>query len=91
LSEIYWNEVATRKQLKKRAYRVNKRGRTSNTPPKMAPFNYAINREWYEAHKDLPKHRLALLDWLSYLAPDEWEYDDGTFADDEDDEADEED
>jgi hypothetical protein len=83
LSEIYWDKIASCNQLRKRALRVDKRGRTSNTPLKKVPFNYAINREWYEVHKDLAKYHLALSDWLSYLAPNGWEDNDGTFADDE--------
>jgi hypothetical protein len=91
LSDIYWNKLASRNQLKKRARRVDKRGCVSNTLPKKVPLNYAVNREWYKAHKDLAKYRLLLSDWLRYPATDDWEHDNGTFADDEaNDEADNE-
>lgn len=44
--------------------------RMGNRIPVVAPFDVGINREWYEAHKDLPKSWVLMGDWFEWGNPE---------------------
>lgn len=48
-------------------------GCTSDRAPMVAPYNFGIDRVWYDAHKALQPYRIALRDWYQYPAPQGFE------------------
>ncbi|GBE85371.1 hypothetical protein SCP_0705580 [Sparassis crispa] len=49
--------------------RVYSETRSSDHPPAIAPFNFGINREWYEKHKDTYPNSVLLHDWYTFGDP----------------------
>lgn len=70
LWELYWQTV-TQKQARGMAVRVRDTGRSSNRVPAYVPFNFGINRAWYDEFKDKDTHRLFLQHsgWLMFEDP----------------------
>ena len=49
--------------------RVRGSGRLDSRAPAIAPYNFAINQNWYDMYKDTPTHRDLLIDYNSYGDP----------------------
>lgn len=45
-------------------------GRLSKVIPAVAPFDFGINREWFNAHKGKNPYRVLLEDWDKYGDPE---------------------
>lgn len=39
----------------------------------LAPFNFGIDKVWYEGHKNIPSYRIHLRDWYQYPGPEGFE------------------
>jgi hypothetical protein len=50
-------------------------GRASDMPPIDAPYNIAINRQWYKTHWEDPEFQVLMKDWYwyKYGNPSQWE------------------
>ncbi|EIW65148.1 uncharacterized protein TRAVEDRAFT_16968 [Trametes versicolor FP-101664 SS1] len=68
LREMY-AESLTAKQAQTSKFRVRNLGRSSDTPPAVAPYNFGINMEWLDAHKDMDTYHALLHDWGTYEDP----------------------
>ncbi|KAI0072409.1 hypothetical protein K474DRAFT_1727685 [Panus rudis PR-1116 ss-1] len=61
LCDRFW-ETLEPKQQQSYAVRVHT-GRTSNRVPLQTPYDFMINREWYEKFKDTHPYSIILRDW----------------------------
>ncbi|CDO75665.1 hypothetical protein BN946_scf184941.g18 [Trametes cinnabarina] len=68
LWDLFWAAVSTR-TARAMTPRVTGTERTSDDPPQFAPYNFGVNRTWYDRYKDTATHRIALKDWLKYPDP----------------------
>ncbi|KAI0366610.1 hypothetical protein BV20DRAFT_1124089 [Pilatotrama ljubarskyi] len=68
LWEIFMSTVPAR-VARAMAERVSGTGRASDDPPLYSPFNFGINRLWYEEFKDKHPQRTYLRDWYTYPDP----------------------
>ena len=72
LGDMFWDAIAGKKTEIQRfkALRVRDTGRTNANPPNIAPYDFAINEEWYDKYKDNNTHRLYLIDYFRYEDPE---------------------
>ncbi|GBE84454.1 hypothetical protein SCP_0604330 [Sparassis crispa] len=68
LWDYFWEDLPPkdRQEFKQRVHSEN---RSSDDPPSIAPFDFGINRDWYEQHKDKYPHSIMLHDWFSFGDP----------------------
>ena len=45
-------------------------------PALKAPYNFGISPSWWTEHKDEPKLKRLIADWMSFPAPAGWEAED---------------
>ncbi|KAI9060227.1 hypothetical protein FKP32DRAFT_1613761 [Trametes sanguinea] len=69
LREIY-AEKLTARQMQTQKYRVRHSGRSTDAPPAIAPYNFAINTTWFDEFKDAETHQALLHDWGTYPDPE---------------------
>ncbi|KAJ7046029.1 hypothetical protein C8F04DRAFT_1387707 [Mycena alexandri] len=63
--------LMTDNQRKKIRYtRVRGTGRTSSRIPDIAPYNFGIDKTWFETHKEDPNCQHLLVDWGKWPGPE---------------------
>lgn len=82
LWEIFWDELPAR-QAQTMTPRVRDTGRESDRPPVYSPFNFGINRPWYDKFKDATTHSVLLRDWYTHPDPEGFEAQSGTGGEEE--------
>ncbi|KAH9939993.1 hypothetical protein B0H21DRAFT_872219 [Amylocystis lapponica] len=66
LWDIHWDSL-TVKQRKEYHVRVTSTGRSTNMPPPEVPYNFGINKTWFEEHK--AQYADYLRDWYQFPDP----------------------
>ncbi|KAI0717702.1 hypothetical protein C8T65DRAFT_707075 [Cerioporus squamosus] len=68
LYDIWWDTLS-KKAVRAMGERVRNTGRSSDTVPLTAPFNFGISHAWFERFKDQVTHHRFLKDWFTYTDP----------------------
>ncbi|KAH9918948.1 hypothetical protein B0H21DRAFT_827486 [Amylocystis lapponica] len=68
LWDIHWSSI-TPKQKKEYRLRVTTSGRSTNEAPAETPYDFGINKTWYEEYKDKDQYKKLLADWYKYPDP----------------------
>ena len=63
-----WDSLTEKERNRNRPVLFRDTGRVSTYPPDAAPFDFGIDIEWYENHKD--QFREILDDYFTYGNPD---------------------
>ncbi|KAI0311342.1 hypothetical protein OF83DRAFT_1177669 [Amylostereum chailletii] len=72
LAKLHW-EGLTQRQRSEYAPRVRGSGRASDNPPTVAPFNIAIDEDWFELVKNRDEYQTILMDYYAYGNPAGWD------------------
>ena len=70
LRDLHWNGL-TAEEKKTYAYRITDSGCSSDIPPLHAPYDIAIDWNWYEDNHEV--YKVEMSDWYKYGNPIEWE------------------
>ena len=67
LDDIWKEELSEQDKKRIRAKVVRNTDRTSTRPPSNAPYDFGIDRTWYEAHKS--EYQIMVQDYFTYGDP----------------------
>lgn len=69
MAKIAFDAQTPREKKNTHYIRVSNTGRASPRIPDLAPYNFGINRTWFDKYKNHPEYRSLLVDWYKYADP----------------------